>query len=66
MNEIVSIFTVTDLKTKEQFQEAITGDGQSAISFLRKQYSPFTRFVLEGFEINGKFKKLYIDDSRQR
>ncbi len=58
--EIVSIFTVTDYKTGKQFEEPIIGDGQKAISWLAKQYPRHTKFVLEGFEIDGEFKPLYI------
>lgn len=56
--EIISNFTVTDFKTGKQFHEAIEGSGQEAIEFLRKEYPKFTKFVLNGFEIEGKFKKL--------
>ena len=45
--EIVSIFTVTELKTGKQIEEAIIGCGQEAIRYLRKQYPKFTKFVLE-------------------
>ena len=58
--EIVSIFTVTNYKTGKQIEEAIHGDGQEAISYLRTQYPKHTKFVLEGFEVNGKFLPLYI------
>jgi len=63
-NEIVSIFTVTEFKTGKQMEEAIIGDGQSAIRYLRKQYPRHTKFVLDGFEINGKFVPLYIKNQR--
>lgn len=54
--EVNSIFTVTDYRTgKEDEGIVVSGDGQSAISFLRKQYPRFTKFVLEGFEIEGNF-----------
>lgn len=56
--EIISNFTVTDFKTGKQYQEAIEGFGQEAIKFLRKEYPKFTKFVLDGFEINGTFRKL--------
>lgn len=61
--EVVSIFTVTDYKTGKQVEEAIIGelfDGQAAIKSVRKLYPRHTKFVLDGFEINGKFVPLYI------
>lgn len=58
--EIVSIFTVTDFKTGKVVEEAIIGDGQNAIRYLRKQYPRFTKFVLDGFEIDGVFYPLKI------
>jgi hypothetical protein len=58
--EIVSIFTVTDYRTLLQKEEAIIGDGQEAIEYLRTQYPRYTKFVLEGFEIDGAFMPLYI------
>ena len=60
-HEIVSIYTVTQLATGEQFEHALNGDGQRAISNLRKKYPRFTKFVLEGFEINGKFFPLNLN-----
>ena len=58
--EIVSIFTVTELKTGKQIEEAIIGCGQEAIRYLRKQYPRFTKFVLDGFEIDGVFYPLSL------
>lgn len=60
-NEIVSIYTVTELATGNQYEHAMNGDGQKAISNLRKQYPRFTKFVLEGHEINGKFVPLNLN-----
>ena len=60
--EIVSIFTVTELKTGKQIEEAIIGCGQEAIRYLRKQYPKFTKFVLDGFEIDGQFFPLQLKD----
>lgn len=53
--EIVSIFTVTDFKTGKQYEEAITGSGQDTVESVVSMYPAFTKFVLEGFEINGNF-----------
>lgn len=61
--ELVSIYTVTDFKTGKQFEEAPIGAGQEAINSLRKEYPRFTKFVLEGFEINGKFVPLNLKKS---
>jgi len=58
--EIASVFRVVDYKTKEKFEEIIEGCGEDAISFLRKEYPKFSRFVLLGFEINGDFVPLMI------
>ena len=37
---------------------AIEGYGQEAMKELRKEYSRFTKFVLEGFEINEKLNQI--------
>lgn len=58
--EIISIFTVTVFKTGKQMEEAIIGDGQTAIRYLRKQYPRYTKFVLAGFEIDGAFYPLKL------
>ena len=44
----------------EQIEEAIIGCGQEAIRYLRKQYLKFTKFVLDGFEIDGQFFPLQL------
>ena len=62
-HEIVSIFTVTDFKTGKQIEEAIIGDlfdTQLAINTVRSFYPRHTKFVLDGFEINGKFVPLWF------
>ena len=51
--EVNSIFTVTEYKTGRKERVTVTGDGQKAIAFLRKQYPRFTKFVLEDFESEG-------------
>lgn len=58
--EIVSVYTVTEMATGKQYEEAPMGDGQKAINSLRKDYPKFTKFVLEGFEINGKYFPLNL------
>lgn len=58
--EIVSIFTVTDYKTGKQFEEAIYGSGQEAAKEVRSLYPRHTKFVLDGFELDGRFIPLEI------
>lgn len=58
--EIVSVFKVKDFKTKATHQEAIHGCGQEAINFLRSEYPRYSRFILIGFEINGKTIKVKL------
>ena len=58
--EIVSIFEVREYKSKDKYREFIEGYGQEAISFIRKEYPKFTKFVLKGFEVNGKFIPLNL------
>jgi hypothetical protein len=57
--EISSVFTVTDFKTGKSYSEEIQGSGQEPIKFLRGKYPKFSKFVLEGFSIDGNFK--YVD-----
>ena len=54
------MFTVTEYKTGKQYEEAIIGDGQKAIKKLRSLYARHTKFVLDGFEIDGIFVPLWI------
>lgn len=58
--EIVSIFTVTEYRTGKSWEEAIKGDGQEAAKEVASLYPRHTKFVLEGFEIDGTFKPLYL------
>jgi hypothetical protein len=62
--EIVSVFRVVDYKTGKEYMEYIIGYGQKAISILKKEYPFFTKFVLEGFEVNGNFIPLKISKTR--
>lgn len=57
-NNIVSVYEVTDYKTGHMQRVFVSGDGQECINFIRSQYPYFTKFVLEGFEINGKFVEI--------
>lgn len=50
-----TIFTVTDHNTNEVFEEAIEGDVNEAIEFLRREYPRYSKIVLKGFEIDEKF-----------
>lgn len=62
--EVSSVFTVTTfVKGSNPKKEEVTVSdyGQSGIAFLRKQYPKFTKFVLEGFEINGNFISLNLN-----
>ena len=58
--EVFSIFIVTEYKTGERWEEAVKGHSQEAISKLRGLYPRFSKFVLDGFEIDGNFTPLYI------
>jgi hypothetical protein len=58
--EIVTIYTVTDYKSGKRYEEAIIGDGQGAAKTVRSMYPRHTKFVLEGFEIDGTYVPLYI------
>lgn len=58
--EIYSRFIVTEYKTEDRYKEEIEGFGQDAIKYLRKDYPRFSKFVLKGFEIDGKFVPLKL------
>lgn len=58
--DVVSVFEVTDFRTGKMWREFAHGAGQLPISELRKQYPRFTKFVLEGFELNGTFVHLKL------
>ena len=56
--KIVSVFEITDYKTGKMERVFVEGDGQAGIKFIRSQYPKFTKFVLEGFEVDGIFVQL--------
>lgn len=58
--QITSIFIVTDYKTGKQEEVTVEGAGQEAIKAVAKEYPRHTKFVLDGFEIDGDYKPLYI------
>jgi hypothetical protein len=58
--EITSVFIVTEFKSGKQWREHIEGDGQFAMKEIRDLYPRHTKFVLEGFEIDGVFKPLIL------
>ncbi len=61
--DIVSIFEVVTFKRgqeAESYREAIIGSGEAAVKAVRALYPKYTKFVLEGFEIDGKFTRLKI------
>lgn len=53
--EIVSIFTVTDYKTGQEQQVEVEGAGQATVRALRKEFPRHTKFVLDGFLVDGDF-----------
>lgn len=57
-NNILSVYEVTDYKTGKRERVFVRGDSQPAIKLLRSDYPRFTKFVLEGHEINGNFFRL--------
>ena len=59
-NEIVSVYEVTDFKTGKMERVSITGDGEATARFIRSKYPKLSKFVLEGFEINGNFVPLKL------
>lgn len=54
MTKIITIFTVTDRDGKEK-EEVVDAYGQEPVKIMMKKYPRFTKFVLEGFEIEGNF-----------
>jgi polysaccharide pyruvyl transferase WcaK-like protein len=61
LKKSTTIFTVTDFNTNEVFEEAIEGDVNEAIEFLRKEYPRYSKIVLRGFEIDDKFIPLDLE-----
>jgi hypothetical protein len=56
-----TIFDVTDSETNQLFEEAIEGDVNEAIDFLRKDYPRYSKIVIRGFEINDKFIPINLE-----
>jgi hypothetical protein len=62
-----TIFTVTDHETNEIFEEAIEGDVNEAVDFLRKEYPRYSKIVIKGFEIEDNFFPIDLEtDNRAR
>jgi len=59
-NEISSVYIVTDYRTGKRNEEVVKGDGQEAANAVRVNYPRHTKFVLDGFEINGNYVPLYF------
>lgn len=58
--QIISVYEVTDFKTGKRERVFMEGEGENAARFIRKEYPRFTKFVLEGFEIDGTFVALKL------
>lgn len=61
--KLQTIYDVTELSKKgsnQPIEETVSGVGQASISTLRKQYHKFTKFVLRGWNINGRFVPLKL------
>jgi len=58
MTKIVSVYRVVDFKTGREERVFIEGAGNHVIAALRKDYPRFSRFILEGHEIDGTFVEL--------
>jgi len=56
--KVVSVYEVTDYKTGKRERVFIDAQGQEGAKFIASQYPRFTKFVLEGFEIDGIFVEL--------
>lgn len=56
-----TIFAVTDYETNETFEEAIEGDVNEAIDFLRKEYPKYSKIVIKGFELDEKFLPIDLE-----
>lgn len=58
---VTSVFTVVDYKTKEESRWEVDGCGQKAINHLRKDFPRFSKFVLDGWNIDENFVPLKIN-----
>lgn len=56
--DITSVYRVIDSKTGKEYTEFMKGAGNEVIAALRKDYPRFSRFILEGHEIDGTFVEL--------
>lgn len=57
---INSVFTVTNFRTGKMEQVIMEGTGQLTVKALRGLYPRFTKIVLDGFWVNGNYKRLRI------
>jgi hypothetical protein len=64
MKEISSVFTVIEYKTGKEQEIVEEGSGQKTMKLLRAKFPRHTKFVLEGFEIDGEFIPLEIKLTR--
>jgi len=58
--QLATIYKVVGFKTNKAERVTVSGIGQEPITYLRKEYPKFTKFILEGFSINGKFVRAKI------
>lgn len=58
--QVASVFRVVNYRTGKAEEVTVDRCGQEGIKFLRTKYPRHTKFVLEGFEIDGNFSPLYI------
>ena len=58
--KVESIFEVTNFRQNTLETVQAKGYGQEAIRAVRNMYPRYTKFVLVGFEVNGKFTPLKL------
>jgi hypothetical protein len=59
-NEIKSVFVAINYRTGAETEVIEDGAGQEAVTKAMSKFPRHTKFVLDGFEIDGYFVPLYF------
>lgn len=59
-NEIKSVYVAINYRTGAETEVIVDGSGQQAATEAMSRFPRHTKFVLDGFEIDGYFVPLYF------
>lgn len=60
MQTVNTVFNVINSRTLVEENVEISGMGQETANFVRSSYPKFSKIVLKGWMVNGKFLKFEV------